>query len=628
MSNHPRRTSIVDIPRLSKDVKDYFGIDKYSEGLADFIRHSDTPITIAVQGEWGSGKTSLMNHVHNELCGKEKEFESIWINTWEYSVLIQDRDTLLTVISNMLNATVKAVEESLEQVDTSTKETKSGKIKAIERSLTKIKDFSRNLAPIMPELAKLGIAHLLGGDMLTPETINQIFSNFQQNKSDQDNNIQGELQQEVHNHLSPNIMELKRSLESVISNSLEINKNKKGFVFFIDDLDRLEPSVAVDILEVLKNVFTIDKCIFLLAIDYDVVVKGLKSKFGEKDNSNEKEFRSFFDKIIQVPFTMPVNSYDINKFLADHLEGIFYFEGFEKKKIDLESFQEKAVEVVQLSVGTNPRSLKRLINSLSLLKIINNRIEKYMISENEEIVHFALICIQTAYPKIYELLNQEPYFTRWDEDTVLGFLGKRLDDNVRKKEIDPEDNSKWEKILNYICDEISLSSKVQQIIDILNIILEEVPDGEDLDKFMKRMLSMTAITDVSNVSSQKDVSGLRIGMYVRQTLLDLIKKGLIEDNMIEQLLTKEYSKQTFGLGYPFFKEYDKETSIRDLARHEGDSRNRYWTKTTFKINGKKYIACSEWYNHMYDNFENWKNVLISNKRESHNSNFPKEKTFN
>jgi ABC-type lipoprotein export system ATPase subunit len=46
-----------------------FGISKYESGLIEFIRNSDTPITIAIQGEWGSGKTSLMNSLQNILCG-------------------------------------------------------------------------------------------------------------------------------------------------------------------------------------------------------------------------------------------------------------------------------------------------------------------------------------------------------------------------------------------------------------------------------------------------------------------------------------------------------------------------------------------------------------------------------
>ena len=71
---------------------------------------------------------------------------------------------------------------------------------------------------------------------------------------------------------------------------------------YVDDLDRIDPEDAVSILELLKNIFNIKDCVFVLAIDYQVVVKGLKEKFGEPTPENEWEFRSFFDKIIQLPF--------------------------------------------------------------------------------------------------------------------------------------------------------------------------------------------------------------------------------------------------------------------------------------------------------------------------------------
>ena len=53
------KSSIIDLPRKKEEV-DLFGIQKYQDALVEFIQHSETPITIALQGEWGSGKTSLM----------------------------------------------------------------------------------------------------------------------------------------------------------------------------------------------------------------------------------------------------------------------------------------------------------------------------------------------------------------------------------------------------------------------------------------------------------------------------------------------------------------------------------------------------------------------------------------
>ncbi len=54
------KTSVVDLPR-QKGEDDLFAIDKYKNGLLQFVKNAETPITIALQGEWGSGKTSLMN---------------------------------------------------------------------------------------------------------------------------------------------------------------------------------------------------------------------------------------------------------------------------------------------------------------------------------------------------------------------------------------------------------------------------------------------------------------------------------------------------------------------------------------------------------------------------------------
>ena len=64
------------------------------------------------------------------------------------------------------------------------------------------------------------------------------------------------------------LSELREELQQVI-NSRIADTGQRGVIVFVDDLDRLNPPVAVEILELLKNVFTLDNCIFVLAIDYD-----------------------------------------------------------------------------------------------------------------------------------------------------------------------------------------------------------------------------------------------------------------------------------------------------------------------------------------------------------------------
>lgn len=60
------KSSIIDVPRKYSGA-DLFGIQKYQNALIKFIRLTNTPISIALQGEWGSGKTSLMNQLRYEL---------------------------------------------------------------------------------------------------------------------------------------------------------------------------------------------------------------------------------------------------------------------------------------------------------------------------------------------------------------------------------------------------------------------------------------------------------------------------------------------------------------------------------------------------------------------------------
>ena len=72
---------IVDEPILGQS-QDWLEIKKHADALVQFIKETDTPMTIGVQGEWGSGKTSLLNQIKEELSSS-KEIRQIWINSWE-----------------------------------------------------------------------------------------------------------------------------------------------------------------------------------------------------------------------------------------------------------------------------------------------------------------------------------------------------------------------------------------------------------------------------------------------------------------------------------------------------------------------------------------------------------------
>ena len=61
---------------------DLFEIKNYTDALSEFIISCETPMTIAIQGDWGSGKTSFMKMVEGVLSDKVLP---IWFNTWQFS---------------------------------------------------------------------------------------------------------------------------------------------------------------------------------------------------------------------------------------------------------------------------------------------------------------------------------------------------------------------------------------------------------------------------------------------------------------------------------------------------------------------------------------------------------------
>ena len=83
------KSSIIDVPRKHTQ-EDLFGIQVYQDALIKYIRLTDTPITIALQGEWGSGKTSLMNLLKEAFFFK-KNMDTVFMDYDEYLALLDKR---------------------------------------------------------------------------------------------------------------------------------------------------------------------------------------------------------------------------------------------------------------------------------------------------------------------------------------------------------------------------------------------------------------------------------------------------------------------------------------------------------------------------------------------------------
>jgi len=459
-----KKTGIVDEPIkpfLKGEIgqEDRLGINDYAQALQTFIENTDTPMTVGIQGEWGSGKTSLMNKIWKELEGIEKNtrYESIWINTWEHSLLKSPEEALISIVNEI-----------------------SQKISLLNPKNDKAKKIIATGKKVFSGVLKVAAGVTMG--VAGKEVADDLLSGQADNS----------------------IKQLRADLEDFINSTIDDTstseiKNISKIVFYIDDLDRIEPKDAVKILELLKNIFSLKHCVFILAIDYQVIIKGLKDKFGEKTEENEREFRSFFDKIIQLPFTMPISKYSVSEYVLSLLEEI----GFIDDKDQLP--EENVEDILRFTIGGNPRSLKRLINSLSLINILNQvrdkKNEKETIKDDSLLI-FALICCQVAYPKIYDLISLKPNVKEWNDEFAAEITQKKeeLDPNFKDifdkvKESEDFDEA-WEQAVFKIS-YISLDTKkhASNISKFLSLLVNEgiIDSPEQLD----RVLMNTAATVVT-----------------------------------------------------------------------------------------------------------------------------------
>ena len=474
--------SITDKP-IAKLEQDSLNIQKYSNSLSKFIKNSDTPITIGLQGEWGTGKTSLMSLLLENFnnSGEEREIATSWVNTWEYSLFKGASETTPAVLSGMLE---KLRDEN--QDIWTIKDVAADKVKKATKFLSGLAN------QVIAKQTGINIKDA-ASDSFTEKNVAQI-------------------------------VEIKNLIASIINELIEHNDNKiQKVVFFVDDLDRIPPTDAVEVLEALKNIFDIPNCVFILAIDYDVVVKGLESKFGPKTKENEREFRSFFDKIIQVPFTMPVGAYDITTFLKTKLNDL----GIEP--IVIEARIGHITKIVRYTVGNNPRSLKRYLNTFSLINQIMDDDDENEKDNDNIILLFAVLGIQVSYPQIFRLLTQNPDYLGWNVKfgNKIGLDLSKTKENIENVGENELTDETWEQIIWGFCQEDPyLKVKCFNILELFNFlrelsckndlneewnekIKEDVTKYDELkEKLYERLSSVLEFAAITNVDDDIEVKSI------------------------------------------------------------------------------------------------------------------------
>lgn len=455
-----------------KIADDKFKIQNYVEGLSQFISVCETPMTISIQGDWGSGKTSFMNMVKEKL--PPESTYSIELNTWQFSQFNFGEKLPLLVMSKMLKE-LGAKED------------------------TDIRKYMH----IILELTEVSSIPVLSGTAA-------LFKKYFGDKNEED--------------LTDLIVKLKESFQDVVNEKIgmkptmgdkkEESQSRHRVVVFIDDLDRLPPVKALELLEVLKIFLDCKHVVFVLAIDYEVIVQGVYEKY----RLDQEKGKKFFDKIIQLPFKMPISQYDIHEFLKSSFKDV----GVE---LENESVVERYHKLIANSIQFNPRAMKRLFNSFQLLLIMK---EKNAVNKihNHELILFMGLCMQIAYEELYNFISAPR--KRFEAEKLLDTIANLLingSDGTYSDNL--EESSPQEVIMEELfkLDLISEETHKGALLNFLEIFLASLAeDPEDLSTLkvdgLFEIFKATALTQrTDNEQGTKNVRA--IGTFSTPQLLPI-----------------------------------------------------------------------------------------------------------
>lgn len=440
-----RKSGFTDAP-INKTQEDMFEVSQYIKGLSDFIRECDTPMTIAIQGDWGSGKTSIMNMVKTEL---NDDVISVWFNTWKFSQFHMEDDLAITFMSYLS----KAIEEYLEE---------NNRL----RLKTQINQLRKNTFKVV------GIAsEMISGASGLKDTIDE--------------------------HLQKDsvviVDELKNTFQDTI-NEISRQNNGKRVVLFIDDLDRLQPLRAVELLEVLKLFLDCENCVYVMAIDYEVVSQGIKEKY--HNTLDERKSRKFFEKIIQVPFKMPVAHYNINKYIKKAMESL---------GIDNYMHEQDYVNLIRTSIGCNPRAMKRTFNAYLLLSKVHDG-DSELNTAFGKMVLFACLCLQLTYEEVYNYIVEHLSTDEMDENVFVAdadFFQNVYDNGIEVETCGEELYNIIKSDTDY--DDEQLAAFLKAFCGALKQDDERI--SEQTVEKLRDILQMTSVTATGNIVNGNNVKG-------------------------------------------------------------------------------------------------------------------------
>lgn len=303
----------MDNQNLNSFSQDLFNRKCIAENLTKIIESKDKPMVIALDSDWGTGKTTFVTMWKDLLdndSNYNSKFNTLYFNAWEHDYI---KDPLLAIFSE-IEIQIKEDDPLLKQ------------------------QFDKVKSKFSPYL-KLGATTIF--KMLTRGALDLDKIDLGETNEDELISLAEKLGDLVIQEVSAskNIRsELKKEMSKYQESSC------KKIIFFIDELDRCRPSFAIELLEVIKHLFDINNFIFIISLDKEQLSHSVSTIYGQNMDT-VGYLRRFFDldyklpkidskKYIDMKNSITLKKYNNTGYLEVFIKELFKIENFSLRDID------------------------------------------------------------------------------------------------------------------------------------------------------------------------------------------------------------------------------------------------------------------------------------------------------
>lgn len=251
----------------------------------------DHPVTIGVHGDWGAGKSSVLEMIEAGFSD-QGDVLCLKFNGWRFQGF---EDAKIALIEGIVTGLVE-------------------KRPALKQAAVAVKDVFRRIDWLKVAKRAGGLAMTAFTGIPTPEQIGAIVGSLEALVADPAKLVTKE-------NLSTAINEAKDLLKPGESKNVpeEVEAFRKAFdqllkdagikqlVVLIDDLDRCLPDTAIETLEAIRLFVFTAQTAFVVAADEAMIEYAVRKHFPDlPDSTGPRDYaRNYLEKLIQVPFRIP-----------------------------------------------------------------------------------------------------------------------------------------------------------------------------------------------------------------------------------------------------------------------------------------------------------------------------------